>query len=248
MNIDTLKIKSASWSEPHVAEFYNLAVVPGKNLQNNKVWEYADNGLYIISGESVRYYGDNGIIQSFLRSYDNPSLSWRDRDQEILEKLYDASLKQDVVRIAKLIEFDRQTVTNPMTGLPELREFRSYQSPDNQLGIPLLADFWQNFDNIDDDFVKTYIDQLSWFITTLKELNCPFPKRFDFSHRLKNDNGYYFYDLREFTKSYEEFVRDQIEELIPKYTSKRRTRPNILPNSAIKNIDALLSYAEAKLK
>ena len=168
MNKETLIEKLDNWTLAGAQKFYNFVALPELITANSHpdtidTWEQTDNGIYVISGTSVRYYSNDGTIQTLLT--DNYNITYSsETDFEIYNKLYNASKSQELIKFAELTE---QLSVDTNKGVAV---FKSYQSPDNELGIPEIAEIWKDPVPFNITWVTQYIDQVSWIKSTLADI------------------------------------------------------------------------------
>ena len=215
MNKEILIEKLESWTLDRAREFYNYVAIPllvsddPMKHETVKIWERAEEGLYVISGAGVRYYGNDGILQTLLRH----SVDKTANDFELYNQLYDACQNQSQIRMARLIE---RSVVETSRGT---RVFKNYQSPDDELGIPLCADLWFDTELTADEMITNYSNQRLWIYNTMRDLGFSYFPEIDPICRLKNSAGYYFYDIGQFHFTREEFVEEYQINVSAEYVS-----------------------------
>ena len=206
MNKETLIKKFESWSLERAQAFHNYAPVPVLATGDSwaadtvKIVEQTAEGLYVISGAGVRYYGNDGALQVLLREHIDGDLSIGANDFDSYNQLYDICQKQTQIRMAKLTE---QSFVETSRGR---RTFKSYQSPNNELGLPLCADLWFDTELTADEMTKNYSNQVAWIHNTLRDLRLPYYPDIGPIGRLKDSLGYYWYDIGPFRHTYEEWM------------------------------------------
>lgn len=202
MNKEILTEKLENWTLESAQEFYNYAPLPilisSAPMKHDtvKTWEQTEDGFYVISGAGVRYYGNDGTLQTLLRDSPDDQVN----DFELYNRLYDACQNQDQIKIARLVE---QSTVDTSKGP---RVFKSYQSPGDELGIPLCADLWDDTKLTVDEMVENYSNQRLWIYNTMRDLGFSYYPEIEPICRLKNSMGYYFYDICQFKYTQEEFV------------------------------------------
>jgi len=243
MDKETLKLKAEEWTLDRALACVKYCPAPTEFPHTNKYWEYADGGMYIISGAGVRFFKDDGTILTLSRDQETDIECKKSlNDFEIVNRLAKDSLSQSF-RVAEMTEFEI------IEACGELREYRAYKSPNNKLGIPFLAEMWENPQELDRSFLIEFIDQLAWLIHTLGNYGySKFPLRCGLERRLKNEDFYYFYDLQQFTHGYSQFYEHVMGSLQRALTGTV-TRKGILPQFNLSEDAAeIIAYAEQKWK
>jgi hypothetical protein len=130
----------------------------------------------------------------------------------------------------------------------ENHEYRSFTSPENQLGIPVLVEEWSETNLITPEYIKQHIDEVAWLIQAIVNTNetNKFPQACELNNRLKNDNGYYYYDLVGFTNSYSEFYNTNLESLKNELLKRITTAKMI--HLHVTDTQEIINYAEQKWK
>ena len=241
MNIDILKGKLEAYSlDSTLEKLGNPPIVNRRRADTEKYWEYVDDGIYIVNGAGVRFLSNTGAIRTLLRETFDPGFRKQANDYDIITKLSKLAEQDNYIRFAKL-----DPIQHIMTACGE-REYRSEQSPTNELGMHFLAEQYNNLGQLGDDYIVTWIDQVSWFIHRLNECGFPYPKRLDLRHRLKDSQGYYFYDIKGFAGTYERFYEQSMEFINWYMGTGFARRPGILVGLTIKDPMAIIKYAEEK--
>ena len=231
MNKDKLVTKLHSWSPERAQAFLNMPEMPMRRPATNRIIEWEDDGMYLYSGNSSKYFHNNGTIM-LLNLHDDTRPT--DYDAEAFRVLYQKSLTSSVFNIAELVELSST----------DTHEFRHYKSPFNQLGLHFIPAQYQY--GVDDKYLIEYIDQLEWFINTLSEAGLLFPKRVEFMNRLHTNCGHYYFDLRGFCESRESFVARRLK-FIGRVLENVAERKGIHIKPNCQNPDAILAYAKLKL-
>jgi len=248
MDKKNLVIRAESWTLEKAQEFLNYIPVIQNPELANKFWQSEeDGGITLISNQSVHYFHDDGTIKIIDRDRDNLDYSNYSNDFEVLKNLYAASVEQNNPLIAECKEIDYVMING------ELHKFTHWQSPSNELGIPLIANLWKNSDTIlkNTDMYKIWVDHISWLIHALDNTGAKYPRKAYFENRLKNSQGYYFYDLQEFSCTYEDFYT-RMTEFVNRLLTKNHTGMGllVLPTSdvTLDQVKELITYAEEKWK
>lgn len=243
MNKETLKLKAEEWTLERALAHVNYCPAPDINPHTNKYWEYADDGMYLMSGAGVRFFKNDGTILTLSRDREtDPECSNSLNDFEIVNRLAKDSLSQSF-RIAEMTEFAIIETCG------ELREYRAYRSPNDKLGRPFLAEYWKDPGQLDKNFLMEFIDQQSWLIQTLNSYGASYyPLRLGTERRLRNDDFFYFYDMQQFAYSYDYFY-DHVMGNLQRAVSRTMVRKGILPQFNITGDEAdIIAYAEQKWK
>lgn len=251
MNKDTLVSKHVNWSMEKVKNFFSGAQLPDTRFDFNKISEYADDGLYVIGGASARFLKNDGTILTLIRAQtEDPKFKLRANDFDVLKKLYDASLSDPAgMKFAELLELTHISIDGA------LYEYRHWRSPNNQLGIPMLAEQYAYHHELNSTFLKEYIDEIAWLIHTLKKLNCPYPAphfttKVFWEQRMRIESGHYYYDIREFYLTHNQFLNIILPHFksLPESTNSKFKRRNIMAEFQLDDFDAVVDYAESRWK
>jgi hypothetical protein len=91
-------------------------------------------------------------------------------------------------------------------------EYRSYTAPNRQLGIPESSEMLLRGAGIGEEDLKTYIDDVAWILKQVYTIDSSgvFPNVIKLQSRLKNDFGYYYYNIENFSNSYTSFYDHQM--------------------------------------
>lgn len=153
---EKLKLKIEEWSIEKLDEYTHGAEIPLFEDRSNFIQEYDNNGLYIYNHQSAKFHGNDGSIMSLLKVF-------TDEDPAIYKKLYDASLLTPY-NFYKLEDSDILDVSN------EKFMYLNFSYPNKKPAVPLWA-----FESIDTEYMLHYIKFIEFIITTIENLNLPFP-------------------------------------------------------------------------
>jgi hypothetical protein len=153
---EKLKLKIEDWSIEKLDEYTHGAEIPLFEDRSNFIQEYNDNGLYIYNHQYAKFHGNDGSIISLSKIF-------TDEDPSIYKKLYNASLLTPY-NFYKLDDSDILDVSN------EKFMYLNFSYPNKKPAIPLWA-----FESIDTEYMLHYIKFIEFIITTIENLNLPFP-------------------------------------------------------------------------
>jgi hypothetical protein len=205
------------------------------------IFKYADGGVYVYHSYIAKFFTDTGTIETALAQVPqyqdiyNPIVPRTiDNDFTLLNQLYTRAQSSDNVRLALVNEIS----------LVDGYEYRSYTAPDNQLGVPLLVEELSAGNLLTDDYIKAYIDDIAWFLQQINSINPSdkFPDTITLDNRLKNDFGYYYYDIGGFANTYHVFYNNQISYLRTKILGN--LSGSQLLNVHVNNPQEIIEYAE----
>lgn len=222
-----LKDELLSWSREKILELSNYMPIEGNIGEEHTYTVSGDNGIYAINSFAAHYYRNDSVIETLVDSNNNDTSN----DFAAQTLLYQTGLANSSIRFIQPIE----------TEYDGRFQYTTFKAPTDKLGMSFMPDIIQNIE-IDNSFswalpwFKLYIDQVGHIISTLKTNGLLFPKRgITLATRLKDDDGYYFYNLNSFNISYDEFIDKQLT---------TQFENNNLANALGR--DELLSYAESK--
>jgi hypothetical protein len=211
---DTLKSKLEHWSLSRLsAAAQHLPIAP---LGDRDVGftEQGIDELFLIKKYQVIYFKDDGTIATLIH-LDSTALT--DNDFNAI------SLLPTTIRIARPIS----------TTLDNHYRYTSYSSPCN-LGVPFVADYFINHLQFNDTYLINFVDQITPIIKSLEI----FPDRFiGLENRLKDEEGYYFYNITNFNSTATDFIEMQIAYLQTIIDT---------PIFVLDNKEALISYARTQ--
>ena len=188
---DILKSKIESWSIEKVtahAQYLPIALLGDRDVG---FYENDENALYVIKKYKVIAYNNNNTISTLINL---KSVGSTENDFNTVKQLY-----KNGVNIVEPIK----------TAIEDNLHYTLYKCPNEQLGIPFTAEYFTNkvFDNA---YIEQYIIEISNLINSL--LNLQYPDKFvGFENRLKNDAGYYYFDIINFNSTKENFIDMQLE-------------------------------------
>jgi hypothetical protein len=189
---NTLKSKINSWSLSKLTE--HAGYLPTEELGNKDIgfYEKDSDGLHIIKKYKVISY-NNSTIATII---DLRSVGSTKNDFNTIKKLY-----KNKINIVEPIE----------TEIQGYLQYTLYRCPNNQIGIPFIAEYFTN-KQLDSDYLLEFISEISTFIKALSTLGCLFPDSFvGIENRLKDTNCYYFFNIINFNSIKENFIEMQLE-------------------------------------
>ena len=192
---DILKSKIESWSHAKLIDHAQYLPITPLGDRNVGFFENDSDSLHIIKKYKViSYNNDNTIAIMINLKAEN-------------------STKNDFDTIKKLYKNGFNIVEPIYTKTEKHLQYTLYKSPNQQLGIPFIAEYFSNM-IVDKTYVEQYISEITTFIKLLTRLHCLFPEQFvGVENRLKNDIGYYYFNLSNFNSTKDEFIQFQLEYL-----------------------------------
>lgn len=211
---DTLKSKLEHWSLPRLTEAAQYLPIAPLGDRDVGFTEQGIGELYLIKKYQVIYFKDNGTIATLMHLN---STALTDNDFDAISSL------PNTIRIARPVT----------TTLDTHFRYTLYTSP-CELGVPFVADYFINHLHFNDAYLTNFVDQITPIIKSLKV----FPDRFiGLENRLKDEEGYYFYNITNFNSNAEDFIEIQLEYLQIVIDN---------PIFELDNKEALISYARTQ--
>jgi hypothetical protein len=191
--LDILKSKIKSWSHARLIEHAQYLPIAPLGDRNVGFYEIDESGLYVIKKYKVIAYNNDNTIATLI---DLKSVNSTEHDFNTITQLY-----KNGVNIVEPIE----------TAIEDNLEYTLYKSLNDQIGIPFTAEYFIN-KKFDDAYVEQYIIEIATLIKSLSTLQCFYPDTFvGFENRLKNDVGYYYFNIINFNSAKADFINIQLE-------------------------------------
>jgi hypothetical protein len=209
MSKETLLQRLDEWSLEKVKAAISFAPVADINCYYIDLFEYADNGIYIYNSYRAKFITNEGHIETALSlQSEHPAMSnfttprSIDKDFNILNQLYALAQSSNSIQLAVVNEV---SIVNGY-------EYRSYTAPNRQLGIPKSSEIMLRGAGIGEEDLKTYIDEVAWILKQVHTIDSSgvFPNVIKLQSQLKNDFGYYYYNIENFSNSYTSFYDHQM--------------------------------------
>jgi hypothetical protein len=240
MSKETLLQRLDEWTLEKAKAAISMMPASDRNCYLFDLFEYADNGIYIYNSYAAKFMTNEGNIETaLLQTLKYPELSTFtvprsiDKDFDILNQLYTSAQSSSNIQLAVVNE------VSTVNGY----EYRSYTSPNGQLGISHSAEVISNSSVFDEEYVTKFIDDIAWIIKQVNSIDSSgaFPNLIKSQNRLKNDVGYYYYDLVNFSNSYTDFYDSQMAHLKKIIHS---TNSYNLSGGYLSNYQESIDYAE----
>ena len=214
-----LKSKLDSWSHSKLAGHAGYLPMAPLGDRNVGFYDNDANSLHIIKKYKVISYNNDNTIAIMINL---KSVNSTDNDFNTMQRLFEKGFN--------IIEPIETKTENKL-------QYALYKSPNNQIGIPFTAEYFIN-KSFDSAFLEQFITEIATFIQLLSELQCYYPERFvGVENRLKNDIGYYYFNIINFNVTKEEFIDMQLQYF-----------QYVLDNPVFESIDKVKLFDQARQK
>jgi len=194
----TSKVKN--WSAKRANQFHNN--IPRVNpVKGSYIWLPEDNGFYYWGKDSVDFYRHDGMVFSVQRNC-------AENDWKCHSRLYEYSVESGEFRISEPVYRETIIINGEEWVYTEIRH------PGDDIGYSahfegLIKDTYE--------YTRHWIDDITilikYFHKLDKEFGCKYPSKVKMTNRLKDDQGFFWKDIKFWDKSFEWFFNKHLGEV-----------------------------------